>query len=94
MVVTGPATAVAQQDGLSDVTEGVHKPAIDAVAAAGITVGCKKDPLQFCTSDPVKRSQMATLLARALGLVETPSTTPTDTSTQQPAQDTDFGTSA
>ena len=78
----------AEPAGFVDTEGSTHETNIDAVAAAGITVGCKKDPLQFCTSDPVKRSQIATLLARALGLVETPSTTPTDTSTQQPAQDT------
>ena len=64
--------------GFVDTAGSTHEANIDALAAAGITVGCKKDPLQFCTSDPVRRSQMATFLARAVGLVETPSTTPTD----------------
>ena len=45
-------------------------------------MGCTRDPLQFCTGDPVRRSQMATFLARALGLVETPST-----SAQEPEEE-------
>ena len=60
--------------GFVDTEGSTHEANIDALAAAGITAGCKTDPLQFCTSDPVKRSQMATFLARALGLLETPST--------------------
>ena len=74
--------------GFVDTEGSSHEANIDALAAAGITVGCTKDPLQFCTSGPVRRSQMATFLARALGLVETPSTTPTDTSTQPDTEDT------
>ena len=62
--------------GFVDTEGSTHEANIDALAAAGITVGCTRDPLQFCTGDPVRRSQMATFLARALGLVETPSTTP------------------
>ena len=78
--------------GFVDTEGSAHEANIDALAAAGITVGCQEEPLQFCTSDPVRRSQMATFVARALGLVETPTTTPTDTNTQQPAQDTDTST--
>ena len=78
--------------GFVDTEGSTHEANIDALAAAGITVGCQEEPLQFCASDPVRRSQMATFVARALGLVETPTTTPTDTSTQQPAQDTDTST--
>ena len=58
--------------GFVDTEGSTHEANIDALAAAGITVGCTRDPLQFCTGDPVRRSQMATFLARALGLVETP----------------------
>ena len=75
--------------GFVDTEGSTHEANIDALAAAGITVGCTKDPPQFCTSDPVRRSQMAIFLARALGLVETPSTTPTDTSTEQDVEDSD-----
>ena len=68
--------------GFVDTEGSTHEANIDALAAAGITVGCTRDPLQFCTGDPVRRSQMATFLARALGLVETPST-----SAQQPEEE-------
>ncbi len=43
---------------------GVHEPAIDSVAAAGITNGC--GPRRYCPSTPVSRAQMAAFLRRAL----------------------------
>lgn len=42
---------------------------VNSLAAAGITVGCSADPFLFCPSQLVTRGQVATLLARALGLV-------------------------
>lgn len=42
--------------------------AVEAIRAAGITAGCTASPLLYCPVDPVKRDQMATFLARALGL--------------------------
>jgi hypothetical protein len=44
----------------------VHEPSIDALAQAGITVGCGPDI--FCPDDPVRRHEMATFLTRALQL--------------------------
>ena len=66
MVVAGAATAVAQGEGFSDVTEGVHKPAIDALAETGIFEGtlCGED--MFCPGEAIKRSDMAVWLIRAL----------------------------
>ena len=58
--------------GFTDVGRGVHAASIDAVAAAGITAGCKARPLRYCPFDAVTRGQMATFLARALGLVPLP----------------------
>lgn len=46
---------------------------IDALAAAGITAGCSSEPLRFCPDHPVTRAEMATFLARALGLIPLPS---------------------
>ena len=46
----------------------VHEPAIEAIAAEGITLGCG-DGL-FCPNDGVTRGQMAAFLVRALGLTE------------------------
>ena len=60
----GPAPSA----GFRDARGNRHEAAIDALAAAGITVGCKTDPLRYCPTQPVTRAQMATFLARALGL--------------------------
>lgn len=45
---------------------GVHGPAINGVAEAGVTEGCDTD--RFCPADPVRRAQAATFLARAMDL--------------------------
>ena len=44
----------------------VHAVSIDRLFAAGITTGCSSDPLRFCPDRAVTRSQMASLLIRAL----------------------------
>ena len=51
-----------------DVSGSVHAEAIGAIAAAGITAGCSTDGTRYCPSDFVRRDQMASFLARALGL--------------------------
>ena len=49
----------------------VHEPAIEAIAAAGITLGCNPpDNDRYCPRDPVSRGQMAAFLARAFALRE------------------------
>ena len=54
-------------------TEGnVHEHNINALAAEGITAGCSSEQPRYCPSDYVTRGQMATFLARALGLVPLP----------------------
>ena len=58
--------------GFTDTSGSVHNSNIDALAAARITSGCKLDPLQYCPNRPVTRGQMATFLARALGVLEVP----------------------
>ena len=53
--------------GFADVDpSGVHTANIEALFAAGITVGCGREPPRFCPGQPVTRAQMATFLARAL----------------------------
>ena len=47
---------------------GVHTANINAVAEAGITLGCTPDGLSYCPNDPVIRGQMASFVARAFGL--------------------------
>ena len=70
----------AESAGFADTGGNTHAGAIDALAAAAITVGCKKDPLRYCPEAHVARAQMATLLARALGLVQAPAATSETTS--------------
>lgn len=38
------------------------------IFSGGITKGCRSEPLSFCPDDPVKRDQMASFIARALGI--------------------------
>ena len=45
-----------------------HEGMIEAIVAEGITLGCNADPPWYCPSDDVRRDQMASFLARALGL--------------------------
>ena len=52
--------------GFADTEGSSHETNIDALFAAGITVGCKQDPLRYCPNNPVSRAQMATLLRRGL----------------------------
>ncbi len=49
-----------------DTADSVHAPAIEAIAAAGITGGCTES--DFCPTDRVSRGQLATLIQRAFEL--------------------------
>lgn len=55
----------------TDLNPNVHVGDINALAAAGITLGC--DTNRFCPSDPVQRDQMASFLTRAFELSPAPS---------------------
>jgi peptidoglycan/xylan/chitin deacetylase (PgdA/CDA1 family) len=56
-------------DRFDDVDPGnVHHDAIERLAATGITRGCDPAGSSFCPLDDVTRAQVATMLARALGL--------------------------
>ena len=59
----------AASGGFTDTAGNTHEAAIDALAAAGVTAGCRTGPLRYCPGRSVTRGQMATFLARALGLV-------------------------
>lgn len=54
--------------GFHDIGGNAHEAAIDALAAAGLTEGCRSVPLSYCPAEPVSRAQMATFIARSLGL--------------------------
>ena len=59
----------AGQADFADIADSVHAENIETLAAAGITVGCNApDYDRFCPGEHVTRGQMATFLARALGL--------------------------
>ena len=47
---------------------GTHEPNINAIADAGVTLGCTPDGMYYCPHDDVRRDQMASFLARALDL--------------------------
>jgi hypothetical protein len=50
--------------------DGIFESDIEAIAAAGITLGCNPEGTWFCPSHPVTRGQMAAFLARALDLAD------------------------
>ncbi|MGH2417957.1 MAG: S-layer homology domain-containing protein, partial [Candidatus Limnocylindria bacterium] len=56
-------------DYFDDDAGSIHQPAINALAAAGISTGC--GPRLYCPQHPVSREQMASFLARALHLPPT-----------------------
>ena len=69
----------------ADVEEGnSHLAAINGLAASRITAGCARDPDRYCPGQDTTRAQMATFLARALGLA----TIPPPKETVPPEEDT------
>ncbi len=52
--------------GFSDTSGDTHESNIDALAASGITAGCRTNPLRYCPQDTVTRGQMAAFLHRAM----------------------------
>ncbi len=70
-------------DGLADATTdyftdddgNVHEMAINQMAENAISLGCNAAGTEYCPSDDVRRGQMASFLARGLGLDPIPTTT-------------------
>ena len=56
----------ARSAGFADTRGSTHETSIDAIYAAGLTVGCQQNPLRYCPDVAVSRAQMATLLRRGL----------------------------
>ena len=57
----------AQSAGFSDVPAGsAHRSSIDALTAAGVTVGCDTNPRQYCPGQRVTRAQMASFVQRSI----------------------------
>ena len=63
-----PAPAPIVPKEFTDDEGSVHETAINAIAEMGITNGCSADGTLYCPAQPVTRAQMASFLARALGL--------------------------
>ncbi len=63
-----PASTV---DHFVDDTGNTHEANINAIADAAITLGCDQTGTRYCPTDPVRRDQMASFLARSLTLAST-----------------------
>lgn len=60
---------VGPSDAFTDDDDSIFEGDIDAIAGAGITVGCNPpDSDRFCPDDTLIRAEMATFIARALGI--------------------------
>ncbi len=67
--VLAPSALLGTLSGFDDVPDSnTHAANIAKIAAAGITLGCSADGSLYCPDDDVTRAQMATFLARMLGL--------------------------
>ncbi len=71
LLVRGFAFPASSADTFVDDEESVHEEAINSIAAAAITAGCDETGIHFCPEQAVRRDQMASFLARALGLTAT-----------------------
>ena len=58
-------------DAFSDDDSSLHEPNINALAAAGVTIGCAES--RFCPEAMLTRAQMAVLLSRAMPALPVPS---------------------
>lgn len=56
-------------DQFDDDDGSTHEAAINALAVAGVTSGCDAETRSYCPAAVVNRAQMASFIARALGLV-------------------------
>jgi Immunoglobulin-like domain of bacterial spore germination/Sporulation and spore germination/S-layer homology domain len=69
----GYSDADPSDDRFTDDDGSVFEGDIEALASAGVTVGCNPpDNDEFCPNESVTRAQMALFLSRALGLAELP----------------------
>ena len=82
----------AEPAGFTDTAGDAHEGNIDALAAARVTAGCTAEPLRYCPDRSVTRAQMATFLARALGLIEIP--TPTEDATEDTGDEPELAPTA
>ena len=73
-------------DRFTDDDDSVFEADIEAIAAAGVTLGCNP-PINdmYCPDDPVTRAQMASFITRALGLTPLPPPTVDEAAVVRPA---------
>jgi hypothetical protein len=70
---TTPTTIVDDTDRFVDDDDSVFEDDIEAIAAAGVTLGCNPPTNdRFCPNDTLTRGQMAAFMARALALTGDP----------------------
>jgi hypothetical protein len=62
--------AAAELDYFIDDEGNTHEASINAAASAGVTAGCNTWSSRFCPGQDVTRGQMASFLARAMGLTD------------------------
>ena len=74
-----------------DISGTIHQSAINALASARITAGCSSDPPRYCPGHEITVGQMATFLARALGLVPLVDSSPYEAGERYIAFDTPGG---
>ena len=70
-LVVGGTAAVAQLPPGGTFTDddgNEHEGFIEAIAAAGITLGCNPEGTLYCPAEPVRRDQMASFIARGFEL--------------------------
>jgi len=61
-----PVLMLAFHPQASPTPQTTHSVGINALAAANITGGCRREPLSYCPNDKVTRAEMALFLYRAL----------------------------
>ena len=60
--------AAADSAGFEDTVGSIFETDIDALYAAGVTLGCSTDPLLYCPHTSTTRAEMASFLNRARNL--------------------------
>ena len=80
--------------GFVDIKGSVHADSINALASAKIARGCGTEPARYCPNRPTTRAQMASLIARALGLVPLPIATGAETGQGGASAEEGSGTAA
>lgn len=71
LMLVPAGVAAAAPDAFTDDDGTTYEPAVDALAVDDVVEGCDEAGTRFCPTEPVRRDQAASLLARALDLPAT-----------------------